>query len=148
MRCRFRFSRLRGLDVSYPLDVAAQNAALDALLSLDVSGLPTMYEVALYDVHPLLGGVELSATGGYARPTLNADLVDFPAAASGLKTSVPVSFGTSTGAYSDTATYYVLYDAADSTTRWYYGLLTEEVSVDAAGTVVEASLALYWNTES
>lgn len=134
--------------MAYPLDTAAQNAALDALLSGDVSGIPTVWEVALFTDHPSLGGTELTATGGYARATLNADLTDWPAASSGLKSSVPVSFGTSTDAYSDTATYALLIDAADSTTRWFPILLTDEVDVGAAGTVVEVTLSTYWNLES
>lgn len=134
--------------MAYPLDVAAQNAALDALLGRDVSGVPTAWEVALFDLHPEEGGVELSADGGYARGSLSNDTTDLPAASDGLKTSVVVDFGTSTDAYSDTASYAVLFDAADSTTRWFAVPLGQEVDVPAAGVPVKVRLSSFWNTES
>lgn len=134
--------------MSYPYDTAAQNAALDALLSRDVSSVPTAWEVALYNAHPAFGGTELTSAGGYVRASLNADLTDFPAASSGLKTSVVVAFPTSTAAWSDTAPYAVLIDAADSTTRWFVVLLTEEVNVDAVGVTPSVVLSNYWNVEN
>lgn len=134
--------------MAYPLDTAAQNAALDALLGRDLSGIPTAWEVALFTDHPLLGGTELTSAGGYARAALNNDLSDFPAAASGLKTSVTVDFGTSTDAYSDTALYAVLIDAADSVTRWFARPLNQEVNVTAAGADVAVQLTNFWDTES
>lgn len=132
--------------MAYPYDVAAQNAALDALLSRDVSGIPTTWEVALYDGHPSFGGAELAATGGYVRATLNADLTDFPAASDGLKSSVSVAFPVSTAAWSDTAPFVVLIDAADSTTRWFVVQLTEEINVTEAGITPSVQLTNYWNT--
>ena len=134
--------------MGYPLDPAAQNAVLDAILSRDVSGLPTSFEVALLNAHPLLGGVELTSDGGYARAIIAADLTDFPAASGGSKVSISLPYGTSTAAYSDTATHYLLIDAGDSTTRYFAGRLLEEIVVDAAGTVVAAQLAAFWNTQS
>lgn len=132
--------------MGYPLDTAAQDAALDALLGGDSSGIPSAWEVALFTDHPDLGGVELDSDGGYERGSLNNDLTDLPAASSGLKTSVSVAFGTSTDAFSDTATYAVLIDAADSTTRWFAVPLDDEVSVDATDAVVSASFSFNWNT--
>lgn len=134
--------------MGYPLDIAAQNAALDALLSRDLSGIPTAFEVAFFTAHPLSGGVELDATGGYARASISLDLTDFPAAADGLKTSVEVQFADATGAWSDTAPYVVLIDAADSTTRWYAVPLTSEVDVTEAGPVPAVVLVIPWNTQS
>lgn len=133
--------------MAYPFDVAAQNAALDALLSRDVSGIPTTWEVALYDAHPAFGGAELTSDGGYARAALDADLTDFPAASDGLKSSVSVAFPESTGAYSDTAPYAVLIDGSDSTSRWFVVLLTEEVNVTEAGITPSVVLSNYWNVE-
>jgi hypothetical protein len=134
--------------MAFPLDTAAQNAALDALLSRDVSGIPTVWEVALFTDHPSLGGTELTSAGGYVRPTLNADLTDFPAASSGLKQSIEVAFTDATGAYSDTAPYAVLISGDDSTTRWFVFKLTEEVDVTEAGPVPPVVLTDYWNTNS
>lgn len=133
--------------MSYPYDVAAQNAALDALLGRDISGIPTAWEVALYDEHPSSGGAELASDGGYVRAALNNDLTDFPAASGGLKESIVAAFATSTGAYIDTAPYAVLIDAADSTTRWFVVRLIDEVVVDAAGITPAVVLANYWNVE-
>ena len=134
--------------MAYPLDTAAQNAALDVLLGRDLTGIPTAWQVALYTNHPLLGGTELTSAGGYARGSLNNNLTDYPPASAGEKTSVQVAFGTSTGAYSDTAPCAVLIDAADSTTRWFAVFLDPEVSVVAAGAVVVATLSHYWNVEA
>lgn len=133
--------------MGYPLDVAAQNAALDALLSRDLSGIPTVFEVAAFTADPRLGGVELDATGGYARATLSLNLTDFPAAVGGMKTSVPLTYADATGAWSDTAPYVVLIDAADSVTQWYLVPLTEEINVIEAGPVPTAVLLIRFNTE-
>ena len=132
--------------MAYPLDTAAQNAALDALLGGDSSGIPSAWEVALYDGHPLSGGAELTSAGGYVRASLNNDLTDFPAAASGLKTSVVVSFADATAAFSDSAPYAVFIDAADHSTRWFVVTLSEPVNVTAAGPVPPVVLSTYWNT--
>lgn len=133
--------------MGYPLDVDAQNAALDALLSRDLTGVPTVFEVALFNAHPLFGGTELTATGGYARALINLDLTDFPAAVDGRKNSLPVSFGVPTGPWSDTAPYALMIDHADSTTRWYLVLLSQAVDVDGTETdPVEIILGDYWNT--
>jgi hypothetical protein len=134
--------------MAFPLDTAAQNASLDALLGRDITGIPTAWEVALYDAHPLLGGAELAATGGYARASLSNNTTDLPAAVDGLKTSVTVSFGASSGAYSDTATHAVLVDAADSSTRWFVVTLAEEVVVDEALPDVLVQLSATWDTAS
>lgn len=133
--------------MGYPLDVAAQNAALDALLSRDLSGIPTTFEAALFTADPRLGGVELDATGGYARPTISLDLTDFPAAVGGQKVSVEVTYADATAGWSDTAPYVVLIDAADSTTQWYLVPLTEEIDVTEAGPVPTAVLLIRFNTE-
>lgn len=132
--------------MAFPLDTAAQNAALDALLGNDSSGIPAAWEVALFTDHPLQGGTELTSDGGYARAALN-NTTDWNAAASGYKSSVQVSFGASSDAYSDTATYAVLYDAADSTTQWF-AFLIDEVVVDQAEPDVLVQLTSNWNTQS
>lgn len=133
--------------MSYPLDTAAQNAALDALLSRDLSGIPTTFEVALYDGDPrMVGSAELDSTGGYERPTIDLDSTDWNAASGGSKTSVSVQFADSTDEWSDTAPWAVLVDASDHTTRWYPVLLTEEVNVLEAGAGPSVVLNIYWNT--
>lgn len=134
--------------MGFPIDVDAQNAALDALLSRDLSGIPTSFEVALFTDHPLRSGVELDAAGGYARPTIALNLTNFPAAVGGLKTSVEVTFADSTGAWSDTAPYAVLIDHADHTTRWYAVRLSQEVNVLGAAPGPSVVLAGFFNRDS
>lgn len=135
--------------MAYPIDTVAQSAALDAMLGAAASSsMPTSFEVALFTDHPVLGGMELTSTGGYARVTVANNGTVFPAAVSGLKTSTTVSFGSSSDAWSDTAPYAVLIDAADSTTQWFAVLLDDEVTVDAAGTSVSVELKIFWNTEA
>lgn len=133
--------------MGYPLSVDAQNAALDALLSRDLSGIPTIFEVAAFTGDPRLGGVELDATGGYARATITLNLTDFPAAVGGMKTSVEVAWPDATAAWMDTVPCVVLIDAADSVTQWYFVPLTEEINVTEAGPVPTAVLLIRFNTE-
>ena len=133
--------------MSYPLDVAAQNIALDALLSGDTSGLPTSWEVAGYSDDPRTGGVEVSGAG-YARPVISADLTDWPAASAGAKTSATVPVADPSGAWTDTIRFWVLIDHADSTTRWFFGRLLEEVAVvTGTETDIAYQLTIFWSTE-
>lgn len=131
----------------FPLDIAAQNAALDALLSRDVSGIPTEFEVAAYTDWPDSGGVEIDSSGGYVRPTISLDLTDWPAATGGEKVSIEVQFADSTGPWEDTIPVVVLISAADSTTRWYPVRLTEEINVLGAATGPKVVLLIRFNTE-
>lgn len=134
--------------MAYPLDTAAQNAALDAMLSRDVSGIPTSWEVALYDGDPRSGGVEISG-GGYARPVIAANLVDFPASSGGAKTSTTVPLADPTGPWSNTARFWVLVDHADSTTRWFFGRLLGEIAVTTGTeTGISVQLTERWNVEA
>ena len=133
--------------MAYPLDTAAQNATLDAMFGDDRGAtMPTSFEIALYDGHPLSGGTEVSG-GGYVRPVVANNSTNFPAAADGLKTSAAIANTDPTGAWSDTVTHWLLIDAADSTTEYVPGLLTEELSIDGSETDIEIVLAIPWNTE-
>lgn len=135
--------------MSYPLDVAAQNAALDALLgSGKASGVPSSWEVALFAGDPANGGTELTGTGGYVRVTVTNNSTNFPNASGGIKTAAVVLFAAPSAAWSDTANYWVFYDHADSSTAWFYGLLSEELTVYGTETVVQIQPALYWNVEA
>lgn len=137
--------------MGYPLDVAAQSAALDALLGDGAAaGVPTAFELALFDGDPRdTHSLELPSTGGYARVTgITNDSTNFPDAVDGAKSSAVFSFAASSGAWAATGTWFVLYDAADSTTAWFFGPLTSAVIVSGAGYVVELSIPIYWNTES
>ena len=135
--------------MAYPLDTAAQNAVLDSILG-DGAGasMPSSFEVALFNGHPLLGGTELTSDGAYARVTIANDTATWPDASSGAKLSAVVVFATSDDAWSDTASHYLLFDAADSSTRFFAGRLSDEVNVSDAGTDVAVQLAASWNTAS
>jgi hypothetical protein len=135
--------------MGYPLDTTAQNAVLDSMLGDNAGAtMPSSFEVALFDAHPLAGGTELTSDGGYVRAVIANTSAVWPDAASGQKVSALLTFATSTDAWSDTATHYLLYDAADSTTAYFPGRLLAEVAVDAAGTIVRPSLVAFWNTTS
>lgn len=134
--------------MGYPLDVAAQNAALDGLLGdAHASTVPASFEVAFFNAHPLLGGTELTSAGGYVRPTVANDSGAFPDAVDGVKVSAQIPIADPSGAWSDTATHLVLIDGADSTTRWFVGKLRDELAIDGSETNVAASAAIFWNTE-
>lgn len=124
------------------IDTTAQDALLDGVYG---SGSPASFQIALFDGDPVLGGAELAATGGYARVTVANDSTLFPGASGGSTTSVPVAFAASTAAWSDTANYWVAYDAADGVTAYGSGLLSVEISVTEAGTVAEAEMTIYYN---
>ena len=134
--------------MSYPLDVAAQNAGLRAWFG-DARGstVPASWEVALLTTLPSLGGVELTSAGGYARVVVANTSANFPDPSSGVVIASPITWPAPTAAYSDSATAFLLIDHADSTTRWYAGLLLSEISVTEAQPGFEISPAIPWNTE-
>jgi hypothetical protein len=135
--------------MGYPLDITAQNAALDALLGDNAgASMPSSFEVALFTAHPLLGGTELDATGGYGRVTIANDSSVWPDASSGQKVSAIIPLAAPSGAWSDTATHYLLYDAADSTTAYLPGRLLSELAVDGTETTLAVQLAAFWNVTS
>lgn len=127
------------------LSTAAQNASLDNDYGSSAgSNAPSSLEFALYNGDPLLGGTELGSDGGYAAVTADNDGTTWPDAASGgAKTSKSLALATSTAAFSDTATHFVIRDAS-SGDLWDSGLLTEEVSVDAAGVDVSFICTVYY----
>lgn len=115
---------------------AAQNAALNAV----VGTFPDDGTYRLYDGDL----VELTSDGGYA-PAAHS-LTDWAASSDGaVSTTVPVSFGTSTDAYSDAASYWGIADAAGALV--YYDLLPEQIAVGASGTAVSFQPALYFRDD-
>jgi hypothetical protein len=128
------------------LDTAAQDISLDNDYGATKgSTAPASLEVALFTGNPLLGGTELTSAGGYVRPVVANDGTTWPTAASGgAKTMAPVTFPAPTGAYSDTATWFVLIDHADSTTRWDGQELSEEIDITAAGPAFQIQPKVYY----
>lgn len=135
--------------MSYPLDVAAQNAALDAMLGdAAASSMPTSFEVAWFNADPRFGGTELTSDGGYARETVPNDSTVFPDAVDGRKDSAVITWPLPTAAWSDTGAFWGMYDAADHTTLYFIGRPSEPVDIDGTETAgPAASLGIYWNTE-
>lgn len=134
--------------MSYPLDVAAQNAGLKAFFGDDHAvTVPSTWEIAQFTTLPALGGVELDADGGYARETVANTTANFPNPVGGQIVMTPIAWAAPTGAWSDSATAFVLIDAADSTTRWFAGLLADEISITEAQPGFEVAPAIKWNTE-
>ena len=134
--------------MAYPLDVAAQNAGLQAWFGDGrAASMPSSWEVALFDAHPLDGGVELDAVGGYSRLVVANTTANFPTPTSGVVVSVLLTWAAPTDAWSDVATHFLLIDHADSLTRWYVGLLGSAINVTAAGPAFQTQLSIPWNTE-
>lgn len=129
------------------LDPAAQSASLDNDYGATKGpNAPASLQVALFTDDPLLGGTELAAVGGYARAVVPNDGTTWPAAASaGSKSSAVISFGTSSAAWSDTASWFVLFDAATGT-RWDDGPLDVEVDVTESGTPVVMQATVYYES--
>jgi hypothetical protein len=117
------------------LSIAAQNATLDHDYGASkAADAPAAFELALFNGDPTLGGVELDAAGGYARVTMASDGTNFPPAENGQKVCAEVTFPTPTDEWTaagvaDTATHWVLFDAATGD-AWDYDELTAEVNVE------------------
>ena len=128
------------------VSVAARNASLAMSYGAGKgSSAPSQLEVALFHGDPANGGVELDSDGGYARVVVDNDGTTWPdAPADGAVTSSAISFATATGAWSDTADCFQIYDASTGD-AWDSGRLSDEVSVDTAGTVITVELTVYYN---
>lgn len=114
-----------------PLVGAAQDACLDAL----IGALPSPGKYRLYSDDPSLADdpadVELTSDGGYAPQTFAPS--DFDSSSSGsASSSSPISWGASTDAYSDVATFWGITDDADDSLA-YYDALDDPVSVTDDG---------------
>lgn len=134
--------------MAYPLDISAQNAGLKAWFGNGrAASMPSSWEVALFTDHPLFGGTELTSTGGYARLVVANTSANFPDPTVGVVQSALLTWAAPTGAWSDVATTFLLLDHADSTTRWYVGLLSQAINVTGAGPAFQTQLAIPWNTE-
>lgn len=129
------------------LDVGPRNFSLDMSYgSTRGTGSASSHEVALFTADPNQGGVELGSAGGYARATLANNGTSWPSAASGgMKTSISVSFPSSTGAWSAEATWAVLIAAGG--VRWDSGPLSQSVLVTEAGVVVQTRIRVFYNNE-
>lgn len=138
--------------MSYPLDVDAQNAALDAVLGDGAAAsMPTSFELALFNGDPANGGTELTPTGGYARATADNDTATFPDADSGQKVSATISFtapsGPWVGVTDSLITHWLLLDAADSTTQYFSMPFADPFAILGDEPDVSVQLVLMWNTE-
>ncbi len=124
------------------LDQAAQEASLDNDYGVTHGPhAPDSFEVALFDVDPTLGGVEL-AGNGYAPGTIGND-ADFAPAADGVKQSAaPVAFPDATAPW-ETARYWVLRDPLTGV-RWDYAPLAQPLDVTAAGPGPTVALAIFY----
>jgi hypothetical protein len=116
------------------------DAALDAVVD---SWPATGAAYHLYSSNPQLQAditdVELTSDGGYAAVTF--DPADWAAASTGGKTTTAdVSFGTSTGAYSDVAPYWGIVDSGGLLV--FSDDLPDPIEVTASGTVVGFSPTL------
>ena len=118
----------------------AQDAALDAV----VATFPDDGTYRLFTGIPTSGG-ELTSDGGYA--PADHSTADWAAASDGaVTTAAPVSFGTSTDAYADTAFYWAICDSSGAVVYW--DLLPAPISVTAAGTAVKFTPILYFRSEA
>jgi hypothetical protein len=130
------------------LDTAAQNASLDNDYGATKGpNAAAAHQLALFAGDPQAGGVELDNTvGGYARVTITNNGTNWPAASGGAKTATFQAYAASTDAWSAVATHWVLFDAADGTTRWDSGRLDTAISVDGPGETPNVAPTVYYNT--
>lgn len=131
------------------LSVAEQDVFLAAYFGANkAAGAPASFQLALFNDDPTVGGVEMDSVGGYARVTVTNDGTNFPAPASGELVGAVQTFPTPTGAWTaagvaDTATYWVLYNAA--TGDAVIGeALTQEIDVEASGGTVTVQPIIFF----
>ncbi|HKY58312.1 MAG TPA: hypothetical protein VJL80_09765 [Aeromicrobium sp.] len=128
------------------MDVGAANICLRCVFGDDRAAIaPATWEVALFTNFPELGGVELDPVGGYAAASVANTTANWPTPTLGAITSAPISFGTSTGEWSDVATVAVIRAGGFI----YYGrplMADEEIDVTVAGQVVDqVRVIVDWN---
>lgn len=126
-------------------DLAAQQTMLDLAFGPTATA-PTSFEVALFAGDPLNGGTEVSG-GGYARVTVPNDGTTWLATdAGGVKSSNPVTFPTSTGDWSDTATHWALYDPATGA-LWAYASFpkNQRITVTGAGVAPQVVVSIFYS---
>jgi hypothetical protein len=128
--------------------VWARNAALDACYgSSRAAAWPATVRVRLFDDDPRAAGAELPATGGYAAVTVNNTDAVFPPASGGIKSSVPIDFGSSTGAWGQVARWAVLEHPTNGN-RLDMVELNEDVNVTAAGFGVKVTIDITHDEET
>lgn len=133
--------------MGYPLADDAQANILNAILGRQ-STIPTSWEIALLNGHPLDGGTELAGTGGYVRPVVTNNTTLWPGWSGGQTVSALITCADPTGPWSDIATHYLLIDHADSVTQYFPGRLLGEIAVNAAGSGPKFQMAAFWNTSA
>lgn len=122
--------------------VAAQNYMLDRMWS---AAPDTPVEVGLLSGDPRAGGVELAATGGYARYTVGTWGAFWTAAADGVKQSIEFDFPMPTDAWPVAAAWEGIY--VDGV-LWDAAPLLEPVVVTGPGSGVTLRLSRHFNALS
>lgn len=127
------------------VSATGRNMALDACYGdRRAAHWPATVRVHLFTGDPREGGTELPVAGGYAAVTVNNTSVVFPDASGGVKTTTPIDFGTSTGAYGAVATWAVLTHPGTGV-RLDAVELAEDVNVTAAGFGVRVVLDIAYD---
>lgn len=122
-------------------DIVAQNRSLDNDYGTTRGpNAPDDFEVALFDINPASGGVEITGPG-YARAALDSD--DWLPADEGVK-RVTVAFPDSTDTWSQ-ATYWGLYDPVVGL-WWDCAPLVLPLNVTGAGTGPTVALSVFYDT--
>lgn len=124
------------------VSIAARNASLAMSYgAARGSSAPDNIAVALFNGNPADGGTEITG-GGYARVVLPNDVTTWPDAPSaGEITSAPVTFPTSSGAWSDDADWYQIYDD-DTGDEWDAMPLDEVISIAGSGVIPTPTLTV------
>lgn len=108
-------------------DVEAMNASLDNDYGTTRGpNAADSHELALFYGDPMTDGVEISG-GGYARVTVNP--ADWLPANDGFKSTEPIQFPATSGAWPDSPTHFALYDGS---VMWDNAPLVEPLDVTAA----------------
>lgn len=104
---------------------------------------PASFTLHLYNGHPLRGGVELAATGGYAPVTVANTSANFPVV-DGEVDSPLFAFPTATAAWSATGRYAVLKDGSTLVEFWRLAR-KHQINITEAGQVARVPITLWHN---
>lgn len=120
----------------------AQDGLLDELIGSGTYSLAGNFYLALYTVAPTEAGGGTEVTGGsYSRVTVN-ETTDFDAASGGSKVNLTdITFPTCTVSWGAIVAW-ALHNHATNDAVVVYGLLSEEVTIDATDTAVFTAGAL------
>lgn len=106
---------------------------------------PASFTLHLYDGHPLDGGAELPATGGYLPVPVANTTANFPLPVNGQQEMVPQDFAAATAAWPNVGRYAALKDPSGTLVEYWRLARGHMVKINEAGAVARVPGSLFHN---